>query len=70
VTAHAAALSDTTGDAELFIPGRPGRYSTQLASLRSAGRDRDGVVVRVPTCTLDSYDLRNVGFIKLLCVAG
>jgi FkbM family methyltransferase len=65
VTTHAAALSDTIGDAELFIPGRPGRYSTQLASLRSAGRDRDGVLVRVPTRTLDSYDLRNIGFIKV-----
>ena len=65
VIAHQVALSDQGGEAELFIPGTQGKYSTQLGSLRTRRDGVEGRIVRVPTRTLDSYELRNVGFIKI-----
>ncbi len=65
VTAHQVALSNKDGEAELIIPGREGKFSNQRASLSELHRAKENAVVRVQTRTLDSYDLRNVGFIKI-----
>ena len=64
-SAYQIALSDRDGEAELFIPGRAGRMSTQLGTLQQRSRRPAGSSVFVRTRTLDSFDFRNVGFIKI-----
>lgn len=68
VTPHHVALSDRDGDAELVIPSyTKGGFSNQGASLdqRKKQAPFGFGIVRIPARTLDSYDFRDVGFIKI-----
>jgi FkbM family methyltransferase len=58
VVVHAEALSDHEGVAELHIPTRDGE-----ASLRDLGTA--STTIQVPLRTLDSYDLSDLGFVKI-----
>ncbi len=64
-TAHAVALSDREGSAELIVPFFKGGFSNQHASLRAHERNSQAGVVPVETRTLDSYGFTKVGFIKI-----
>ncbi|GAB5502082.1 FkbM family methyltransferase [Pyruvatibacter sp.] len=64
-TSYAVGLSDSDGDAGLFIPQRRKGYSNQGGSLSTRKADIPHGEVTVQTRTLDSYDLRNIGFIKI-----
>jgi FkbM family methyltransferase len=67
-TAHQVALSNLSGEAELsfpLVPGKHDKFSNQRASLLAPDGAAERRVVRVQTRTLDSYDLCNVGFIKI-----
>ena len=62
---HGVALDDVTGEAGLWIP--PGGMGTEgRATLEPEWRlSTGGEVVTVPTAPLDSFDLPNVGFLKI-----
>ncbi|MCB2106144.1 MAG: FkbM family methyltransferase [Rhodobacteraceae bacterium] len=65
---YPVALSDTTGTAELIIPAhKRGGFSNQGASLdaRKKAAPFGYASATVETRTLDSYDFRDVGFIKI-----
>lgn len=67
-TAHQVALSNANGEAELsfpLVPGKQDKFSNQRASLLTHDGASERRVVRVQTRTLDSFGLRNVGFIKI-----
>ena len=68
VATHEVALSNAEGTAELILPvQRSGRFSNQGATLQRRKLD-DGkkfAVWRVPQKRLDSYDARDVAFIKI-----
>lgn len=64
-TSYAVGLSDSEGDAGLFIPQRRKGYSNQGGSLSTRKAEMPHGEVTVHTRTLDSYDLRNIGFIKI-----
>jgi FkbM family methyltransferase len=61
--AHNIALADRAGEAELRVPLYSGGYSNQHASLVTRAGKFGAVHVQMRT--LDSYDFRNVGFIKI-----
>ncbi len=67
LTIHALALGDSDGEAVLRVPlGRRGRPSRQGATLADTERTRRGSVeMRTPVRRLDSFDLGDVGFIKI-----
>jgi FkbM family methyltransferase len=62
---HNIALSNQNGVADFHIPVRNGRILNQIASLRDQNPDMDYITIAVKTCTLDSLDLGDVGFIKI-----
>ena len=63
ITVHNAALADRTGELELHVPIIGGRAVYTRASLdRPEGRYESR---RVEVRTLDSYELTDVGFIKI-----
>jgi FkbM family methyltransferase len=65
VRMHNVALSDRTGDAEIWIPlggvGTEGRSSIEPSHQPATGGRRQ----IVPTDRLDAFDLPNVGFVKI-----
>jgi FkbM family methyltransferase len=63
VTAHALALSNVSGSAELRIPRGNRGYSNQGGTLIELQRDH--AVVSVPTRRLDDLDIADIGFIKI-----
>ncbi|HKS07785.1 MAG TPA: FkbM family methyltransferase [Gemmatimonadaceae bacterium] len=66
--AHQIALSDTNGEAELNFPevrGKAGVFSYQRATLLGPSASATHRALRVQTRTLDSFDFRGVGFIKI-----
>jgi FkbM family methyltransferase len=63
VTVQATALSDAPGTAELRVPGHNFSWATVEAANPLAGTAV--TTVQVPCATLDSLDLRDVGFIKI-----
>ncbi len=70
VTAHPVALSNTAGTARLMVPKRKVGYTNQGASLSETKIARvhqgaDYGVVEVEARTIDSYDFRDLGFIKI-----
>lgn len=68
VTPHHVALSDRDGEAELVIPSyTKGGFSNQGASLdpRKKQAPFGFGTVRIPARALNSYDFRNVGFVKI-----
>lgn len=67
---HAVALSDREGEAELRIPRVGGQSLTGWATIEPANRHtalapERWESIRVPTRTLDSFELRDVGFVKI-----
>jgi FkbM family methyltransferase len=67
-TAHHVAIADTNGTADLVIPSyNKAGYTNQGASLDTSKRDAPFgfATYQVPTRTLDSYNFKNVGFIKI-----
>jgi len=64
-TSYAVGLSDNEGDAGLFVPQRRKGYSNQGGSLSTRKAEIPHGEVTVQTRTLDSYDLRDIGFIKI-----
>lgn len=64
-TSYAVGLSDCAGEAGLFIPQRRKGYSNQGGSLSTRKADSPHGEVTVETRTLDSYDFRDIGFIKV-----
>jgi FkbM family methyltransferase len=62
---HGVALGETVGEASLWIP--PGGMGTEGRATLEAGwrLDGGGRRVRVQTERLDSFDLHDVGFIKI-----
>jgi FkbM family methyltransferase len=62
---HEVALDEVAGEASLWIP--PGGMGTEgRATLEPGWRlDADGRMVSVKTDRLDSFDLQNVGFVKI-----
>lgn len=64
-TSYGVGLSDHEGEAGLFIPQRRKGYSNQGGSLSTRKADSPHGEVTVTTRTLDSYELRNIGFIKI-----
>jgi FkbM family methyltransferase len=65
VTAHRVALSDRNGAADLIIPRDSKGYSTHRGSLHPRKKEEEHCLVPVETRTLDSFDFRNVGFVKI-----
>lgn len=66
VTCKAIGLSNTTGMAQLLIPGEGERFSNQGASLNPAKvGDRPHMKVDIKTATLDSLDPPPTGFLKI-----
>jgi FkbM family methyltransferase len=67
VTTYEVALSNATGQAELILPiQRSGRFSNQGATLQTKKLDaKDYAMWPVEQRTLDSYDVRDVAFIKI-----
>jgi len=68
VTTHEVALSNAGGTAELILPiHRCGRFSNQGATLQTKklGGNKDFAVWPVEQRTLDSYEARDVAFIKI-----
>ncbi|HVY03005.1 MAG TPA: FkbM family methyltransferase, partial [Caulobacterales bacterium] len=66
VECHRCGLSDSDGEAELMVPGVPGRYSNQGATLNPAKvAGQPFATMRVETRRLDGLDLDPVGFIKI-----
>ena len=67
VSVHEIALSDQTGDAELFIPQNDHELIYGLASLEPAAgaSSREGVIVSVPTARLDAIVHQDVAFVKI-----
>jgi len=63
--AHNIALSDINGRAQLLVPKKKGGYSNQWATLNSRAVADDHGIVQVATRTLDSFCLKDVGFIKI-----
>ena len=64
-TAHALALSDHDGDAELYVPRRGRGYSNQLGSMNAEKSKTPHGTVRIKARTLDSCAFTNIGFIKI-----
>jgi FkbM family methyltransferase len=60
VRVHAQALSDTIGEAELSIP-----YGGRGTEGRASLLPRQGRPVTVPTVSLDSLDIPDIGFVKI-----
>lgn len=67
VSVHEIALSDKSGNAELFIPQGDRGLIYGLASLEPAvsAASRDVVSIKVPTTRLDAIVRRNVAFVKI-----
>lgn len=67
LTVHAVALSDTHGgEVELRLPRLFTGYATIEQNNSLDTRDQESIdLVRVPRATLDSFDLQNVGFVKI-----
>ncbi len=67
LTVHAVALSDTHGgEVELRLPRLFTGYATIERNNALDTRDQDSIdLVRVPRATLDSFDLQDVGFVKI-----
>jgi FkbM family methyltransferase len=67
VHVHQVALSDRLGTAELRVPGSQDGLDWGLGTIEVANSLSGQEVrrFRVPMRTLDSYKLRNVGFIKI-----
>jgi FkbM family methyltransferase len=69
VDCHNVALSNSDGEAEMILPvQRSGRYSNQGGTLQSRkmeDSDKELGSIRVAQRRLDSYDLRDVTFIKI-----
>jgi FkbM family methyltransferase len=65
VTVHEVALSNRPGTATLYLPRARGRSLHLLAGLNNTynAPETDRIAVRV--ATLDAFDFRNVGFIKI-----
>jgi FkbM family methyltransferase len=63
--AYGVAISDHAGVAELVVPLHRGGFSNQHPSLNPLKKSGAHGIVKVETRTLDSYDFRNVGFIKI-----
>lgn len=63
VHVEAVALSDRDGEAELYVPA--GHGPDALATLSAAHRKAGASPVTVALRTLDSYELTDVGFIKV-----
>lgn len=61
VTVHNVALSDESGEAELFVPDERGTR----ASIEPGVRDGDGHVITVPRVRLDDLALEPVRFVKI-----
>ena len=66
-TSYEIALSDQSGSGELLVPmsRRTKAYSNQRASLSNQNIRGEHRIVQIETRTLDSYELDNVGFIKI-----
>ncbi|MEQ8746281.1 FkbM family methyltransferase [Pyruvatibacter sp.] len=64
-TSYAVGLSDSAGEAGLFVPQRRKGYSNQGGSLSARKAAIPHGEVAVQTQTLDAFDLRNIGFIKI-----
>lgn len=64
---HAVALSDTHGgEVELRLPRLFTGYATIEENNSLETRDQNSIeLVRVPRATLDSFDLQDVGFVKI-----
>ena len=63
---HKIALSDHPGSASLYIPLRGGIYVTGWGSLETdTHQGVDRAEVRVETATLDSFNLSDIGLIKI-----
>jgi FkbM family methyltransferase len=67
VSVHEIALSDQTGNAELFIPQGDHEPIYGLASLEppASGSNREMVSVNVPTARLDAIVHQDVAFVKI-----
>jgi FkbM family methyltransferase len=67
VSVHEIALSDQTGNAELFIPQDDDQLIYGLASLEPAASawSREVVSVNVPTARLDAIVHQDVAFVKI-----
>ena len=66
VECHSFGLSDANGEAELMVPGVPGHYSNQGATLNPAKvAGQPFASLRVATKRLDDLNLDPVGFIKI-----
>ena len=65
MTPHPVALSDRTGEADLFLPQRGRRFSGSSGFLNPRKAGSLHGTVRVTTRTLDSCALGDVGFIKI-----
>jgi FkbM family methyltransferase len=66
VTLESAALSSEDGEGSLLIPSLNGQLLSGWASLELPGAQADGfTTVRVRKRTLDSYDIRDVCFVKI-----
>lgn len=64
-SARQLALSDAPGEAVLHVPRRRKGYSNQGGSLSARKAQGPHGSVRVAACTLDSLNLRDIGFIKI-----
>lgn len=67
VSVHEIALSDQTGNAELFIPQDDDELNYGLASLEStiSASNKEVVSVNVPTARLDAIVHQDVDFVKI-----
>ncbi len=67
LTVHPVALSDTHGgEVELRLPRLFTGYATIEQNNSLQTRDQDSIdLVRVPKATLDSFELQEVGFVKI-----
>ncbi|MDF1644353.1 MAG: FkbM family methyltransferase [Pseudomonadales bacterium] len=65
VNTYEVALSDKPGPATFHLPTSPGRFHHTQGSLMDVSGDTGAATIDVEVKTLDSYQLSNIGFLKL-----